>query len=432
MQLSTAIRSLAVAGVTCRWWRPTPSKHLIRHLDERIPRPRNSVSEARFGIGSWLRCLLAIVAILTPPPCTRSDAAWAGGEQQPAPQWPFARGNAAGTGVANSNLPAQLELLWKRELGSALEATAIIAENTIFIGDVDGGLHAVKLEDGTPRWNQKFASGFLAAGVYADGKFIVGDYDGVMRCLATADGKLLWKFEAPAELNSAPIVRNGKLLTTCEDGTMYCLDIESGKQIWAFETGAPLRGSPTVADARAVLVGCDALLHVVNVDTGVQEAEAAAEDQTGATPAFFGGHVYFGTGGGVLRCFQLAPPEQKWAFRDPRRGQPIRGSAAVDENWVIYGSEGKQVYGINRGTGALGWQLTLRSGLDASPVIVGDRVLLATSRGRLLTVNKADGRKQWQYDAGGGFIASPAVADKRLVIGNEDGTLYCFGGSPTQ
>jgi len=69
----------------------------------------------------------------------------------------------------------------------------------------------------------------------------------------------------------------------------------------------------------------------------------------------------------------------------------------------------------------------VRAAVDASPVIVGDRVYIGTMNGRLLGLELKTGKQAWEYEAGGGFPASPAAAAGRLVIGNDAGDLYCFG-----
>ena len=60
-------------------------------------------------------------------------------------------------------------------------------------------------------------------------------------------------------------------------------------------------------------------------------------------------------------------------------------------------------------------------------MIAGNRVVVATVKGRLYLLDGNNGKEVWQFDAGGGFLASPIVVNSRILIGNTDGTLYCFG-----
>jgi outer membrane protein assembly factor BamB len=59
--------------------------------------------------------------------------------------------------------------------------------------------------------------------------------------------------------------------------------------------------------------------------------------------------------------------------------------------------------------------------------VVGDRVFVGTTDGKILALNLQTGEKNWEFVTGSGFVASPSVANGCLVIGTTDGTLYCFG-----
>ena len=163
-----------------------------------------------------------------------------------------------------------------------------------------------------------------------------------------------------------------------------------------------------------------------------QPKEERAIAPTGAPAAVRGNRAYFGTEGGTFYAIDLPTaadelPSVAWTYRDPDRGQPIRAAAAITDKLVVYGSQGKAVYALDRATGEFKWKLPTRTRVDSSPVIAGDRVVAATDRGVLYILIAESGEPTWQFDAGGSFSASPIVVDGRIILGNGDGTLYCFG-----
>jgi outer membrane protein assembly factor BamB len=137
--------------------------------------------------------------------------------------------------------------------------------------------------------------------------------------------------------------------------------------------------------------------------------------------------VLFGTETGTFYAVDAKPLKRQWEFRDPDRSQPIHMGAAVNDRAVVFASQGKQTYAVDPASGKLKWQFATRSNVESSPVIAGELVFLATTRGRLYALEVDTGAQAWEYEAGGKFIGSPAVSEGRLVIGNEDGTVYCFG-----
>ena len=66
--------------------------------------------------------------------------------------WLSFRGNPQLTGVANAELPENLELLWTFETEDAIESTAAIAAGTVYVGSLDGYLYAINLENGGLKW----------------------------------------------------------------------------------------------------------------------------------------------------------------------------------------------------------------------------------------------------------------------------------------
>jgi outer membrane protein assembly factor BamB len=181
-----------------------------------------------------------------------------------------------------------------------------------------------------------------------------------------------------------------------------------------------------------MLSGCDSLLHVINAADGTETHTVKIDGPTGSTAAMAGERVYFGTEGGTFFAIDVpadgqGEPEVAWTYRDPQRGQPIRTAAAVTDDVVVFGSQGKAIYGLNPANGEELWKLPTRSRIESSPVIAAGRVVAATAAGKLYLIDAGSGDIVFESDFGGSFTASPAVVDGRVVIGNGDGTLYCLG-----
>ena len=345
--------------------------------------------------------------------------------------WPFVRGDALASGVADTPISANLNVLWKYTLdASGFEATAIIANNVVYVGDFDGTFYAIALSNGDLLWKQTFKeSGFTEAAAFVDGRIVVTDFNGMVRCLdATKNGEEIWSHEAASESYAAPNVHDDTVLLTLEAGRLLALDLKTGDRQWEYRIEAPLRCWPTVVEGRVLLAGCDQRLHAVDIATGKEASGRDIDSQTGATPAVMDGNIYFGTEEGTFYSIAAKTMEVNWQHRDPKQGQPIRVAAAVERRCVISPNHGKQVTALNPKDGSPLWTFTVRSRVEASPVIAGDLVFLPTKRGRLYAVDVVTGKEKWQYQAGGSFLASPAVAQGKLLIGNEDGTLYCFNG----
>lgn len=353
-----------------------------------------------------------------------------------ADDWPVVRGDTLGSGVAQSAVPDELVVQWtyKAKHDAGFDATAVVKDGIVYVGDSAGIFHAVDLSDGSAVWTKDFPDMGFAAGAAIDkDRVYVGDLDGVVRCLAVADGNEIWSYKLEGEVFAGPTPHGDDVLVTSEFGTFVCLNAADGTERWKpFQIDAPLRCTPTVSAGRVMLAGCDSLLHIIDVTDGSRTHTVEIDGPTGSTPAMHGERVYFGTEGGTFYAIDVPADTSKkpaiaWTYRDQRRGQPIRSAAAITDEIVVYGTQGKAIYGLDPKTGDEKWKVPTRSRVESSPVIAGERVIAATTAGKLYLLDTATGEVKYENDFGGSFTASPAVVDGRIILGNTDGTLYCLG-----
>ena len=348
--------------------------------------------------------------------------------------WPLFRGNPAGTGVATSTLPENLQLLWEfRAEESFFAATAAIVDGTIYIGDADKHFYAIELETGHKKWSYEVDIGFLGSAAVRNNRVFAGDSDGVFYCLDATTGNLIWKQETEAEINSSPNFYKESVLIGSQDGSLYRFRMSDGSIIWKYtiEASGGIQCTPTLGEQYVFICGCDGKLHVIDVETGSTVETVEIGDPTLSTPAVVGPNVYFGTEGATLFDVDWKKPKIIWKYQNSKRRTSYRSSPAVSDRGVVIGGRNKLVELIDA-TGKRNWSFPTKGRIDSSPVIVDDRVFVGSADGRIYGLDLKTGEKVWSYDAGAAFSASPAVAQGRLVIGNEAGVLYCFGDKQTE
>ncbi len=353
--------------------------------------------------------------------------------------WPSFRGGPEMTGVAGSQLPAKLELLWTYEAGSAVESTAAIAGDRVFFGTYKGEVLCVGLDDGTLKW--KFAAGdsVTASPCVADGAVCVGDESGTFYAIDAATGKQKWQFKTDGKIVSSATAASGVVVFGSYDTRLYCLDAKTGAKRWVFETGNYVHASPCVAGGLVIIAGCDGQVRMIDLASGKHVAAAAppAAKKTGdadaedgyffaACPAYADGHVFVGDMAGRYISVRCKDGHFDLLLEDPERRACYAG-AAVSGDSVVFGSRGRRVFSIGRKTGKTVWSFPTKGAVDSSPVIVNDRVFVGSLDGNLYGLGLKDGKLLWTFRAGAQITASAAVARGRLVIGTKDGAVYCFG-----
>lgn len=383
------------------------------------------------------------------------------------PTWTMARADSGASGAIDRSLPANLRLLWEVKTAEAIETTPVSDGKHVFFTDVMGGVEALDLATGQSAWRREFDTGFVASpGLFLPGSvdpenrgsitqipvitsdekamrtpkisqiLVVGDVEGNINALNPLTGETLWKYTTEGEISASPTffaVPRGntfviRVLQSSQDGSLYCLDAADGSLVWKYETGDQIRCSPSIASGKTFLGGCDGQLHVIDLATG----QAAREPlplggPTGSTPAVSGEEVFLPTMDGAVFAFDPGTGEVRWQFEDPERPQEYRSSAAIGVDRIIVSSQNKHVDALNRATGEQMWRKTLRRRADASPLIAGEDVWIASTAGLLLRLSVADGEEKWSFEARGKFMAAPAIVGDLLIIADDDGVVRCFG-----
>jgi len=132
---------------------------------------------------------------------------------------------------------------------------------------------------------------------------------------------------------------------------------------------------------------------------------------------------------GIVYAFDWKSQEQLWIHEDEERPQEYRSSPAIAGDLVIVSSQFKQIDAISLKTGERVWRHTLRRRADASPVIDGDDVWIASTDGRLIRLDLATGEpREWSYESSGEFYAAPMVVGNELLIADDNGIVRCFTG----
>ena len=362
--------------------------------------------------------------------------------QESVDAWPLARGNPESTGHSPLTLPSELTVLWETKTVDAIEASPVVAGNTIVVVDVMGNVTALDLDTGKRKWGHGLDTGFVGSASVritdkADEPRLVfaGDVEGNLYAWSLADGSEIWKQTTDSEIDGAPSFFDDLVLVTSQDGRLYAFDAASGTPAWQYESGDQIRCSPTIIDAQTLLGGCDAKLHRVDLETGKGVGEQVPLDgPTGSTPAAGKSVIVVPTMSGTVFGMNRSDGTERWQYRDEDQDQEYRTDAAVGNELAIVASARKHVDAISLDTGTRKWRYTLRRQADASPVIAGNDVWIAASDGRLIRLGLDDGVERKVHEIRGGFAASPAIigpaTSPRMIIADDEGVVRCFGKAP--
>ena len=344
-----------------------------------------------------------------------------------AADWPLARGDAQMRGVGVAKLPDQLAEVWAFKCGDAIETTPLVVGNVVYVACLDKHLYAIDLTTGQQVWKRKLGS-FKASPGYDGGRVYVGDLEGKFYAVDAAKGELLWTFETQGEIHAAPNFVAGDALIGSHDATLYRIN-RDGKKVWEFKIDGPINGAAALAGDRTFVAGCDSLLHVVDVATGKSLGTVDLGGQAAATGAVEGDSVYVGTMTNQVLAVNWKTLKKTWEFEAKRRQQPFYSSAAVTNDLVVIGGRDKRVYALDRATGKEKWSVVTEGNVDASPVVVGNRVYVGclSNTGEFYALDLATGKLAQTVALDSAVGGTVGVGPDCLLVGTDKGTLYKLG-----
>ncbi len=177
-----------------------------------------------------------------------------------ADDWPTFRHDEGRSGAAKSEIPAEVSLQWKVNLGGQLTAP-VIAAGSVYVARTDAHtLHTFDESTGKEKWTFTAGARIDSPPTVEDGRVLFGATDGWVYCLRAVDGELAWRYRA------APIDRR----------TMAYEQLES---LW------PVHGSVLVHNSQVFAVAgrsnfLDGGLRLVRLDlnTGAKLSETVMDE----------------------------------------------------------------------------------------------------------------------------------------------------------
>jgi outer membrane protein assembly factor BamB len=123
------------------------------------------------------------------------------------------------------------EPLWKVDLGTAIVADPVIKNGLIFVGTIDGSLHAVSMEERKITWTFRGsdeAASIWGAPVITEAAVFFGDEGGNLYAVSPQDGSAIWPspYAAGASLVAGGVETENGVLFTTDDGRIFTINTD--------------------------------------------------------------------------------------------------------------------------------------------------------------------------------------------------------------
>jgi hypothetical protein len=135
----------------------------------------------------------------------------------------------------------------------------IVANGKVYVGDMDGRVYAISLDDGATLWVADNPGGTCGSVAVVGNVVVATAISGGVTGFDAATGRRRWRIETPKAITGAILALGDKVFSGCHDGKVYAIDAAGGKLLWTTEyLGAPIV-SDLCGDESVVYVGAENL-----------------------------------------------------------------------------------------------------------------------------------------------------------------------------
>ncbi|MGF1549754.1 MAG: PQQ-binding-like beta-propeller repeat protein [Sphingomonadaceae bacterium] len=389
---------------------------------------------------------LAAVPVNIPPPEANSS-------------WPQPGGGAANS-PGHLYLGQEIGQAWAASIGEGaskrarLAAGPVVADGKVFTIDTQARVRAFDAASGAMLWETQVGSegenerALFGGGVaHADGRIFATNGVGHVAALDAATGGQYWKVRPGGPLRGAPTIANNNVYVISQDNQLFALDPANGETRWnglgALEiTGVFGSASPAAAQGTVVAGFSSGELTAYRYENGrtvwqevlsptsISTSVASLSD-IDADPVIDAGRVYAIGQGGRMVALELISGQRLWELNIAGISTP-----AVAGDWLFVVTDEAKLLAIARETGRIRWVTQLPRYRDeedkkgplswVGPVLAGNRLVLANSRGALTAVSPFDGSIISTTELGENVSLQPVIAGGHLYILTDSGRLLAW------
>ncbi|NIV31072.1 MAG: PQQ-binding-like beta-propeller repeat protein [Anaerolineae bacterium] len=259
------------------------------------------------------------------------------------------------------------------------------------------GLYAFDPETGQQQWWVDTKSQILPAPTYVDGVVYFGSTDKKVYAVNAESGqpKPGWPFEAESAIWASPLVVDGRVYVASMDHNLYCLDAETGEEIWKTEVGGAMAKQPLLVDGILYAGAFDGRVHAIKADSGelVEGFDFQAENWVWSTPLLVEDQLFVTALDGSLYALEpdtgnvLAPYPYNSGEIDEGK-DVIRANPVQVGDHIMVATEKGRVIAVKGGQRSCSWPSgTPDSPVYTTPVVSGDKVYVIQMNGKVHTLD---------------------------------------------
>lgn len=281
-------------------------------------------------------------------------------------------------------------LSWSITRTAAVRFPPVGRRGLLVLAEEDGTVSATDPRTGSIAWSIRVSGPIVAPPVVTGDAVLVAAADKTLLAVDAATGAARWVARLPDLVSAAPLVIGETVVIAVEDKTLRALRISDGATVWKTSTAALVLASPALVGDAVVVGDTTGTLLAVSADDGRRLWLETLEGALAGGPVAYRDVVLAADDGGTLYAYDSRSGRVDWTVRS--EGATISTPAVARDTVVAVAESPSRVEAFDAADGTRRWSTPYPGTVDAPPLVLGERVVLLTRGGRLLTYALADGR----------------------------------------
>lgn len=342
--------------------------------------------------------------------------------------------DAHNTGVRDEVAPATADVRWRTRL-QPVDGGMTVTDDHLLV-TVGGSVVALDTGGGERRWTADVGHDAAAAPAVGGDLAIVttwnggADVDRGVVALDLADGTELWRAIPDVDVDAAPTLADGTVYVggSLHSDEVVAIDAATGDVRWRKAVGDY---APTPAVAEGVVYvggGSNEFVRAMDAETGQTLWERDLDGRVWGAPTVVDDVVYAATRNGTVAALGAADGDPRWTGSVD--GDVNRSPAVA--NGVVYAPGDGFVAAVDRSETVWKTDVTDRA---HAPTVTDDAVVVADGR-RAYCLGRADGDPRWTHEVAereisdavyGGVRSAPVVHEGTVYVAAHGGVVYALG-----
>lgn len=309
-------------------------------------------------------------------------------------------------------------LRWRVEMQTWVTTAPLGVADAVLFGSLDGSLYCLRAPAGgaAPKVVRQ-SDGFRAAVEARDTR--VRNFELIHDDTSRAPARVRWRVRLDGPVSLAPTITHDTVYASGYE-RLYALSVADGSELWQVRLSGAAGTVPVVADDLVVVGDRGGTVTALSREAGEERWRFRAGGDVLSTPVAADGAFVFGSRDGFLYAVDMETGAERWR----RQLDVIHASPVRVGDLVVVPARGDTVWAVAVDEGRVIWSAPTSDWAVADPVVAGDRLVVGSCDGIVQAYDPVDGRELWRADVGGATWFRPAVDAGRLFFGSEDFHIY--------